>query len=56
MGRKKKTVLYKYKNKSGDEATGSISPKKARQVESIKEYAIKKAKRPGVLKQDERID
>jgi hypothetical protein len=36
MGRGKKTVLYSYKDKDENERVGFISPRKARQVESLK--------------------
>jgi hypothetical protein len=45
MDRNKKTVLYKYKNKSGEEVIGSINPKKASQVKKFNDQAIKKAKK-----------
>ena len=53
MGRKKKKVPYKYKNKCREEKVGFISPKKARQVESFKEYPRKKAKRNGITLPEE---
>jgi hypothetical protein len=45
MGRKyKRTVPYKYKNKSGEEVVGQISLGKARRVKSLEDM-IKRAKK-----------
>lgn len=48
MGRNKKTVLYPYKDRRGDEKVGFISSKKARLVERQKEAATKRARRKGI--------
>ena len=48
MGKKKKTILYEYKDKDGNEKVAFIDPKKARKVEGFKKYVEKRAKRNGI--------